>query len=622
MDKKHDLKLISIIKYCTISLLLSIFIYCAMRMPVEPEVVLIENIVKEDALTLKTFSKNKYLITVNNTNEFITLPDSINEKITQKSCYKVNINPIIPNDTILMYLEFNLDSFSIDGYSIPFVLASKDKDGECYVIGSIFEIIDSLNILKAEIAVVLPTASNLQKESNTDNLSLLFEIVFIKFPNDEIQALNSMKIISTKENFSPDTLVIFVHGLFSSYTIWEKIVEPYRNYPIVYIHYSWSRHISSNGKALNELLKNNAYCRNAKAIYFVTHSMGGLVARKAIYEGIKYNESWASKVKKLILFSSPSDGGKIGPIPLYKILNPYIHLPIVGGFLLLAPGILDLKWGYMNEDWLIDGTYRQNVKSPVKIPTSIEIHATVCNGDPVVSIESAFDILDGKDKDDLEVLPYRMYSPDVNFKETKSVLIPKQDYINFNDKFQLIWNLMNNKIDMGLINPHLIIYQNLKYLIQSSAAHGSYNLTEGKRLLKQWLNLLITETWQSTAYDETHTGEGHFIFKQRGDGPVSCEGTYLWGGYLESPYVTGSVTISGSTISFTGIGDALNLTSQNTSLFTLDVNGTCKDGKGEGTWICDFKNPSWNDGFGNWNATRIEGYGITEESFLLSQGNM
>jgi hypothetical protein len=125
---------------------------------------------------------------------------------------------------------------------------------------------------------------------------------------------------------------------------------------------------------------------------------------------------------------------------------------------------------------------------------------------------------------------------------------------------------------------------------------------------------ITTERWKSTA--DRGSGKGVWTFSMKADGTVGVTGEWTYADSVTCPFSAGSVKISGSSFWFTVTGTATNTSAPpgyQDSLFTLEVKGELRDGKGNGTYTISFSATGWPPGIsGKWTAARTEGKGITE----------
>ncbi len=163
-------------------------------------------------------------------------------------------------------------------------------------------------------------------------------------------------------------LCILVHGLVSDETMWKWAEGDYDygsflfkdfGFTPLYLRYNSGRHISENGKDLNQLLSLLLEQSPVKIqeIIFLSHSMGGLVTRSACYYGEKSKSKWIALTKKIFFIGSPHHGapleklGNVVTTVLDKIPNPFTYLT-KKAINLRSDGIKDLRYGFLvEEDW-------------------------------------------------------------------------------------------------------------------------------------------------------------------------------------------------------------------------------------------------------------------------------
>jgi pimeloyl-ACP methyl ester carboxylesterase len=81
----------------------------------------------------------------------------------------------------------------------------------------------------------------------------------------------------------------------------------------VELRYNSGRHISENGLALADLLEQlaRAWPVELRELALVGHSMGGLVARSACYQGAERGDEWVRRVRQVISLGSPHMGAPL-----------------------------------------------------------------------------------------------------------------------------------------------------------------------------------------------------------------------------------------------------------------------------------------------------------------------
>ncbi|MGM8910560.1 alpha/beta fold hydrolase [Psychrobacter sp. 1U1] len=222
-------------------------------------------------------------------------------------------------------------------------------------------------------------------------------------------------------------VIILCHGLCMSHLSWQP-AEPNslgahikRSLPkstVLYLDYNTGRRISLNGrnfsKVLQELVAHNP---NISQIDLVGHSMGGLVARSALFYGKQQGFDWVKRVGNLITLGSPHHGASLERIG-YFVQDMIAKLPFAGSLAKLgdlrSTGIIDLRHGSIrDDDWMsLEGrsVLPQDFHHPARLPlhvntyfiaaTLVEAHydskATSLLGDGLVTIESALGEYDGE----------------------------------------------------------------------------------------------------------------------------------------------------------------------------------------------------------------------------------
>ena len=178
----------------------------------------------------------------------------------------------------------------------------------------------------------------------------------------------------------------------------------------VYLNYNSGLHISKNGQELNKRLEELVlnWPVEVNEIVILAHSMGGLVARSALYYGQLEEKSWTKKITKIVFLGTPHHGA-----PLEKAGNivdvvldatPYSK-PFARLGKIRSAGVTDLRYGNItDEDWknkdrfkLLED-HRKNISLPKEIAfysiagvvgkktTSI---SSALLGDKMVSVKSA-----------------------------------------------------------------------------------------------------------------------------------------------------------------------------------------------------------------------------------------
>jgi pimeloyl-ACP methyl ester carboxylesterase len=163
-------------------------------------------------------------------------------------------------------------------------------------------------------------------------------------------------------------LVIFLHGLMETEFSWRHFapsegatygarLAAELDYTPLYIRYNTGRHVSENGRSLDELLERlmSEWPAEVGEIALVGHSMGGLVARSACHRAGGRGTTWPGRVRHTVTLGTPHFGAPLAQAAHYATAAL--------GFLpetraLAAPlrrrsaGIRDLRQGSLvDEDW-------------------------------------------------------------------------------------------------------------------------------------------------------------------------------------------------------------------------------------------------------------------------------
>jgi pimeloyl-ACP methyl ester carboxylesterase len=128
-------------------------------------------------------------------------------------------------------------------------------------------------------------------------------------------------------------------------------------YSPIYLRYNSGLHISVNGRALSSQLEAliDAWPTQVESIAIVAHSMGGLLARSALYFASTEQHRWPTKLRSLVFLGTPHHGAPLerGGHGIDVILggSPYTA-PFARIGKIRSAGITDLRHGDLrDEDW-------------------------------------------------------------------------------------------------------------------------------------------------------------------------------------------------------------------------------------------------------------------------------
>ena len=215
-------------------------------------------------------------------------------------------------------------------------------------------------------------------------------------------------------------VAVLCHGLCLSHLSWqsfnneglgEEILRSQPETTVLYLDYNTGQRISCNGRNLSQVLQtltdNNP---NVSQIDLVGHSMGGLVARSALFYGKQEGLDWIKRVGNLVTLGSPHHGAILERIGFF-VQDVIARLPFANALAKLgdlrSAGIIDLRHGSIRDaDWMsLEGrsVLPQDFRHPARLPrhvntylvaaTLMEGHydskATSLLGDGLVTIDSA-----------------------------------------------------------------------------------------------------------------------------------------------------------------------------------------------------------------------------------------
>lgn len=158
-------------------------------------------------------------------------------------------------------------------------------------------------------------------------------------------------------------VIIFIHGVCMSHVDWtnarhgsipDKLLAQRGNKTILYLNYNSGRRISANGRSLATILA-NLQTQNPQitSIDLIGHSMGGLIARSALFYGKQEVHDWVYMTENLVCLGSPHHGAglerfsftiqqKLGSFPIMKLFGHLVNIR--------SNGILDLRHGSVRDD--------------------------------------------------------------------------------------------------------------------------------------------------------------------------------------------------------------------------------------------------------------------------------
>jgi len=162
-----------------------------------------------------------------------------------------------------------------------------------------------------------------------------------------------------------ERVLVLVHGLCMNDLQWRRdghdhgaALAASLGFTPVYLHYDSGLHVSTNGRALANLLEQllSQWPRPIARFAIVGHSMGGLVARSALHYGRAARQHWVDRLDDLACLGTPHHGAPLERaghgVEMLLSATPYAG-PFGRLARLRSAGITDLRHGnVVDEDWL------------------------------------------------------------------------------------------------------------------------------------------------------------------------------------------------------------------------------------------------------------------------------
>ncbi len=225
-------------------------------------------------------------------------------------------------------------------------------------------------------------------------------------------------------------LLILVHGLCRNDRQWSQEGQDFGaalardlGCTPLYLRYNSGLHVSTNGKALADLLDTllTYWPEPVESLTMLTHSMGGLLARSACHYASEAGQAWLGSLRHLIFLGTPHHGTPLerGGHWLERVLDaspfakPFARLGKVR-----SAGITDLRHGnLLDGDWQGQDRFvhGKDTRMHVPLPKGVHCYALAATtgkhtgswkgrllGDGLVPVDSAL----GRHKDPQRCLPF------------------------------------------------------------------------------------------------------------------------------------------------------------------------------------------------------------------------
>ncbi|MCH8486207.1 MAG: alpha/beta hydrolase [Candidatus Cyclonatronum sp.] len=151
----------------------------------------------------------------------------------------------------------------------------------------------------------------------------------------------------------------------------------------VYLHYNSGLHISQNGRKFSALLERlvSEWPVPVEELCLLTHSMGGLASRSALYYGREQQATWPQLLKKMVFMGTPHHGAPLERLGNYadQMLSSFHYIK---PFALLgqarSTGVTDMRFGNLtDEDWLGQDRFalEKEQRQHIPLPEQTECYA-------------------------------------------------------------------------------------------------------------------------------------------------------------------------------------------------------------------------------------------------------
>jgi pimeloyl-ACP methyl ester carboxylesterase len=148
----------------------------------------------------------------------------------------------------------------------------------------------------------------------------------------------------------------------------------------VYLHYNSGRHVSENGLDFAALLEQllAQWPVPVEELVIVGHSMGGLVARSAVFQARQRKQAWTSALSKLVFLGTPHHGAALErgghQVDMLFGVSPYVA-PFARLGKARSAGITDLRFGNLQPaDWQGRDRHsqRHDDRRPTPLPAGVD----------------------------------------------------------------------------------------------------------------------------------------------------------------------------------------------------------------------------------------------------------
>ncbi len=176
-------------------------------------------------------------------------------------------------------------------------------------------------------------------------------------------------------------ILLLIHGLCMNDLQWRRKGHDHgaalaadAGFTPVYLHYNSGFHISTNGRALAELIETllQVWPMPVDELVLLGHSMGGLVSRSACHYGKIAGHDWLRHLRKIVFLGTPHHGAPLEKggnwVDVLLGVSPYTAALARLGKIRSA-GITDLRHGnLLDEDWEQRDRFARSTNQPSAVP--------------------------------------------------------------------------------------------------------------------------------------------------------------------------------------------------------------------------------------------------------------
>ena len=185
-------------------------------------------------------------------------------------------------------------------------------------------------------------------------------------------------------------LLVLLHGLCMNDLQWSRAGHDHGaalaregGFTPLYLHYNSGLHVSTNGRALAQLLEQllAQWPQPVQRLVLLGHSMGGLLARSAVHAGVQDGHRWPARLDDLVFLGTPHHGAPLERaghgVDRLLAATPYTA-PLARLGRLRSAGITDLRHGnLLDEDWIGHDRFAhaEDTRHPLPLPAGVRSFA-------------------------------------------------------------------------------------------------------------------------------------------------------------------------------------------------------------------------------------------------------